>query len=53
MKSYLVTVSEHIRKDYLVHAKNEKQARENYKDGEEGDYTCLEEMVVEVEQVEC
>ena len=38
---------------YTIEAKNEKQARQNYKDGEEGDYTCLEEMVVEVEQLEC
>jgi len=51
MHSYLVTVSESIRKDYLVHAKNEKEAKENYKDGEEADYKTLEEFVVEVEKV--
>ena len=51
MKTYLVTVSEIIRKQYLVEAKNEQEAEENYKDGEEGDCKTLEEFVVEVEEV--
>ena len=50
MKTYFVTVSEIIQKQYLVEAKNEKEAKENYKDGEEGDYSVLEESVVEVEE---
>jgi|TARA_R110001592_G_scaffold37877_1_gene125794 hypothetical protein len=51
MQSYLVSVSESIRKDYIVHANSEEEAKENYKDGEEGDYKTLEEFVVEVELV--
>ena len=51
MNSYLVLVSESISKQYLVHANSEEEARENYKDGEEGNYTTLEEFVVEVEEI--
>ena len=50
MRTYLVTVSESIQKQYLVEAKDEKEATENYKDGEEGDYSVIEEFVVEVEE---
>ena len=50
-KSYLVLVSESISKQYLVHANSEEEAKENYKDGEEGDYKTLEEFVVEVEEI--
>jgi len=32
MKSYLVVVSESMRKEYVVQAKSEQDARENYKD---------------------
>ena len=49
MKTYTVLVSESIAKQYLVHANSEEEARENYKDGEEGDCKTLEEFVVEVE----
>ena len=51
MKTYIVFVNERIAKQYLVHANSEKEARENYKDGEEGDCKTLEEFVVEVEEV--
>mgnify|MGYP001227352089 CR=1 FL=1 len=50
MKTYLVTVNEIIRKQYLVEAKDEKEATENYKDGEEGKYSVLEESVMEEEE---
>ena len=50
-KSYLVLVSESISKQYLVHANSEEEAKENYKDGEEGDCKTLEEFVVEVEEI--
>ena len=50
MKTYLVTVREVIQKQYLVESKDKKDATENYKDGEEGDYSVLEEFVVEVER---
>lgn len=52
MKTYFVTVSEIIQKQYLVEAKDEKEATENYKDGEEGDCITLKEFVVEVEEEE-
>lgn len=51
-KSYLVLVSESISKQYLVHANSEEEAKENYKDGEEGDCKTLEEFVVEVEEID-
>jgi hypothetical protein len=51
MKSYLVVVSESIRKEYLVQAKSEELARENYKDGEEEDCSTLEEFVVETKEM--
>tara|TARA_R100000479_G_C6253916_1_gene153396 strand:- start:221 stop:376 length:156 start_codon:yes stop_codon:yes gene_type:complete len=50
MKTYLVTVSGTIEKQYLVEAKNEQEAEENYKNGEEGKYSVIEEFVVEVEE---
>tara|TARA_R100000231_G_scaffold46647_1_gene40052 strand:- start:303 stop:479 length:177 start_codon:yes stop_codon:yes gene_type:complete len=49
MKTYLVTVSGTIEKQYLVEAKNKQEAEENYKNGEEGDHSVIEEFVVEVE----
>jgi len=52
MNSYLVLVSESISKQYLVHANSEEEAKENYKDGEEGYCKTLEEFVVEVEEIE-
>ena len=51
MKSYLVVVSESMKKEYVVQAKSEQDARENYKDGEEQDCSTLEEFVVETEEM--
>ncbi len=51
MKTYTVLVKEIAEKQYLVHANSEEEAKENYKDGEEGSYNALEEIVVEVEEV--
>ena len=51
MKTYFVTVKETVQKQYLVDAKSKKEAEENYKDGEEGDYKALEEVVVEIEEM--
>ena len=51
MKTYFVTVKETVQKQYLVDAKSKKDAEENYKDGEEGDYKALEEVVVEIEKM--
>ena len=51
MKTYTVLVSESIAKQYLVHANTEEEAKENYKDGVEGDCKTLEEFIVEVEEV--
>ena len=51
MKTYTVLVKEVVEKQYLVHANSEEEAKENYKDGEEGSYHALEEIVVEVEEV--
>ena len=51
MKTYFVTVKETVQKQYLVDAKSKKEAKENYKDGEEGDYKALEEVVVEIEEM--
>ena len=50
-KSYLVLVSRSVSIQYLVHANSEEEAKENYQDGEEGDYKTLEEFVVEVEEM--
>ena len=51
MKTYTVLVSESIAKQYLGHANSKEEAKENYKDGEEGTCNTLEEFVVEVEEV--
>ena len=51
MITYFVTVKETVQKQYLVDAKTKKEAEENYKDGEEGDYKALEEVVVEIEEM--
>jgi len=51
MHSYLVVVSESLRKEYLVCAKNETEARENYKEGDEQNCSTLEEFVVEVDMI--
>ena len=51
MKTYTVLVSESIAKQYLVHPNSKEEAKENYKDGEEGTCNTLEEFVVEVEEV--
>lgn len=51
MKSYLVLVSKSVSKQYLVHANSEAEAKENYKDGEEGEEKILEEFVVETEEI--